>query len=87
MGILPLVFQQGDTRKTLKLTGDEHIDISLPEGVTELHPRQKMLLTIRSNEQERQIEVTSRLDTDNEIAYYQSGGILQFVLNNLIADG
>ena len=85
MGILPLQFQAGESRLSLGLTGDEIIDIQLPAGATEV-PRQEILVTIKSSDgSEREITVDSRLDTDNEIAYYKSGGILQYVLNNLVA--
>ncbi len=86
MGILPLQFKAGESRQSLGLTGDEIIDIQLPAGATEV-PRQEILVTIKSADgSECEITVDSRLDTDNEIAYYKSGGILQYVLNNLVAD-
>ena len=85
MGILPLQFKAGDSRKTLNLTGDEIIDVQLPAGATET-PRQEIAVTIhRADGSEQTVMVDSRLDTDNEIAYYKSGGILQYVLNNLVA--
>jgi aconitate hydratase len=85
MGVLPLVFKAGTDRKSLRLKGDELIDISLPPGVTTITPRQELLVTIRRADGARdQISVTSRLDTDNEIAYFKSGGILQYVLDNLV---
>jgi aconitate hydratase len=85
MGVLPLVFKSGTDRKSLGLKGDELIDISLPQGVTTITPRQELLVTIRrANGARDQISVTSRLDTDNEIAYFKSGGILQYVLDNLV---
>jgi aconitate hydratase len=84
MGVLPLQFKAGDTRKTLKLKGDEIIDIALPAGVTEIRPGQDMVLTIRRADGKKDtVTVVSRLNTDNEIEYFKSGGILQFVLNNL----
>jgi aconitate hydratase len=85
MGILPLQFKPGDSRTSLGLTGDEFIDIKLPEGATE-KPRQDIVVVIkRADGTEQEVIVDSRLDTDNEIAYYKSGGILQYVLNNLVA--
>ncbi len=85
MGVLPLQFKAGDSRTTLGLTGDEIIDIKLPGGATEA-PRQEITVVIkRADGSEQEITVDSRLDTDNEIAYYKSGGILQYVLNNLVA--
>jgi aconitate hydratase len=85
MGVLPLVFKAGTDRKTLALKGDELIDIALPAGVKTITPRQDLVVTIRrANGARDQIPVMSRLDTDNEIAYFKSGGILQYVLNNLV---
>ncbi len=86
MGVLPLQFKEGDGRASLKLSGDEVLDIRMPEGTTEITPRQTLLLTVRDADGSEQIiEVLSRLETDNEIAYFKCGGILQFVLNNLVA--
>ena len=85
MGVLPLQFKAGDSRKSLGLTGDETIDIALPPGVTEIKPAQEMLLTIhRANGKTDTVAVISRLNTENEIEYFKSGGILQYVLNNLV---
>ncbi|NOX52598.1 MAG: aconitate hydratase AcnA [Gammaproteobacteria bacterium] len=85
MGVLPLQFKAGDGRASLDLCGDEIIDIQLPDGATET-TRQEINVTIkRADGTEQLLVVDSRLDTDNEIAYFKSGGILQFVLNNLVA--
>jgi aconitate hydratase len=86
MGVLPLVFKDGTTRKTLRLTGDEVIDVRLPAGVTAVRPGQDMEIVIaRADGSRETVPVTSRLNTDNEIEYFKSGGILQYVLNNLVA--
>ncbi len=85
MGILPLQFKEGVTRKTLKLTGEEIIDIRLPKGVKDVTPAQDLELVItRPGGKSETVTVTSRLNTDNEISYFKSGGILQYVLNNLV---
>ncbi|MCY3810372.1 MAG: aconitate hydratase AcnA [Gammaproteobacteria bacterium] len=85
MGVLPLEFAPGETRHTLKLDGDETIDITLPDGATEAHPRQELKLSIRrADGSVSATTVRSRIDTDNEVAYFKNGGILQFVLNNLV---
>jgi aconitate hydratase len=87
MGVLPLQFEDGVNRKTLALTGDEIVDIRLPEGVTEITPRQELTVTIsRADGEKSSFAALSRLDTENEIAYFKSGGILQYVLNNLVGD-
>ncbi|MCR9276744.1 MAG: aconitate hydratase AcnA [Pseudomonadaceae bacterium] len=86
MGVLPLQFKDGDSRQSLEMSGDEIVDIRFPDGVTDMKPRQAMILTVKDpSGGERSIEVMSRCDTDNEIAYFKSGGILQYVLNNLVA--
>jgi aconitate hydratase len=84
MGVLPVVFKDGDSRKTLGLVGDETIDIRLPQGISDISPRQDLTMVVRGSEGTREVTVMSRLDTDNEIAYFKSGGILQYVLNNLV---
>ena len=87
MGVLPLQFEDGVNRKTLALTGDEIIDVSLPDGVSEVTPRQALTVTIsRTDGSKTSFAAVSRLDTENEIAYFKSGGILQYVLNNLVGD-
>ena len=85
MGVLPLQFKDGDGRASLGLTGEETVDIRLPKGVTEVKPRQDLVVVITGADgSKREVTVMSRLDTDNEIAYFKSGGILQYVLNNLV---
>ncbi|MCY4215220.1 MAG: aconitate hydratase AcnA [Gammaproteobacteria bacterium] len=85
MGVLPLTFGAGDSRKTLALRGDELIDVRLPKGERQIRPRQELELVVRrADGSETSVRVLSRLDTDNEIAYFRSGGILQYVLNNLV---
>ena len=84
MGVLPLQFREGSGRKSLNLTGDEKIDITIPEGATET-PKQTVTMTIhRTDGSTDSVEVDSRLDTENEIEYFRAGGILQYVLNNLV---
>jgi aconitate hydratase len=85
MGVLPLQFQPGEGRESLGLKGDEIIDVQLPDGVSDVTPRQELILRVhRSDGTTAETSVVSRLDTDNEIAYFKSGGILQYVLNNLV---
>ena len=85
MGVLPVQFKEGEGRQSLALTGDEVVDLSLPAGVSEITPRQDLILkVIRADGSTAETTVMSRLDTENEIAYFESGGILQYVLNNLI---
>ncbi|MDF0533953.1 aconitate hydratase AcnA [Shewanella sp. A32] len=82
MGMLPLQFKDGENRQTLKLTGDEHIDIV---GLTApLKPNQNIRALIHyADGSSKAIDLLSRLDTEMEIAYYHAGGVLTYVLNRL----
>ena len=85
MGVLPLVFREGDSRKSLGLTGEEVIDIRLPDGVTDVVPRMDLdVVVTRPNGESITVQAMCRLDTDNDVTYFKSGGILQYVLNNLV---
>jgi aconitate hydratase len=85
MGILPLQFKNGDTRKSLGLKGDEIIDIRLAAGESAVRTKQDMVLVITGPGGKKEVTVMSRIDTENEIEYFKCGGILQYVLNNLMA--
>ena len=80
MGVLPLQFIDGFDRKQLKLTGAEKITISgMQKG---LQPGQKLELTMTDNTGSMlSVDVLCRIDTRDEVAYYEAGGILQYVLN------
>ncbi len=81
MGVLPLLFKEGTDRKSLNLVGDEVIDIA---GLTELKPRMDLELVIkRSNGSVDKVPVLCRVDTVDEVAYYQHGGILHYVLRGM----
>ncbi len=83
MGVLPLQFEEGTSAQTLKLDGTETYDVT---GLASLRPMQKAKLTVhRANGQTLDVPVTLRIDTPIEIDYYQHGGILPFVLRQLIA--
>ena len=82
MGILPLEFKQGENRETLGLTGKEAFEIT---GVTSLSPRSKIAVTAKSDDGgEKKFAATARVDTPEEVAYYQNGGILTYVLRQMI---
>jgi len=85
MGVLPLQFKLDQNRKSLNLTGKETLDIQGLSGV-ELTPRMNLTLIItRENGSREKIEVLCRIDTLNEVEYFKSGGILHYVLRQLIA--
>jgi len=85
MGVLPLQFKGGQNRKSLNLTGKEKLDIT---GLTnaDLQPgiSLKLLITREDGSQET-VDVLCRIDTLNEVEYFKSGGILHYVLRQLIA--
>ena len=84
MGVLPLQFLEGMDRKTLELTGTEIFDIvGIEDG---LSPRSNLGCTITYDDgSKKDIELLCRIDTLDEIDYYQNGGILQYVLRNMLA--
>jgi aconitate hydratase len=84
MGILPLTFETGTTWKSLGLKGDETVSIRGLQG--DLKPRQKLIAEITSADGTRQeVSLLCRIDTLDELEYYRNGGILQYVLRQLVA--
>ncbi|WP_128516396.1 aconitate hydratase AcnA [Tabrizicola thermarum] len=84
MGVIPFEFTNGDTRKTLGLTGDEVVSIGGLEG--DLKPLSLVPCTIRyADGTEKTIQLKCRIDTAIEIEYVQNGGVLHYVLRNLAA--
>jgi aconitate hydratase len=83
MGILPLMFEEGVTRRTLNLDGSELIDI---EGLEkEITPKMQVKARIRRTDgQEEVIPLLCCIDTENEVRYYQHGGILHYVIRQLM---
>jgi aconitate hydratase len=85
MGVLPLQFKLDQNRKSLNLTGKETVDILGLTGV-ELTPRMNLTLVVsREDGSKEKIEVLCRIDTLNEVEYFKAGGILHYVLRQLIA--
>ena len=85
MGVLPLEFTEGESRKLLELKGDETIKISFLNEA-EIQPGQDLQLTIgRADGTTHTTILRSRIDTANEVEYFKCGGILQYVLSNLTA--
>jgi aconitate hydratase len=84
MGVLPLQFKEGTNARTLRLDGSDVFDINGLDG--EITPRKDVTLRIRrASGEEEQVPVTLRIDTPIEIEYYRHGGILPFVLRQLIS--
>ncbi|WLG24912.1 aconitate hydratase AcnA [Pseudomonas sp. FP1154] len=86
MGVLPLQFKLDQNRKSLNLTGKETLDI-LGLSDVELTPRMNLPLIItREDGRQERIEVLCRIDTLNEVEYFKAGGILHYVLRQLISE-
>ncbi len=85
MGVLPLQFIGDTSAASLNLVGDETFDIS---GIDEnLKPQQNVILTIhRADGSSQQVELLLRIDTPIEVDYYRHGGILPYVLRELVAN-
>jgi aconitate hydratase len=83
MGVLPLQFSGNDSAVTLGLKGDETVDVL---GLDDIHPQQELKLRITPPDG-RAVEITvkSRIDTPIEVDYYKHGGILPFVLRELMS--
>jgi aconitate hydratase len=84
MGVLPLQFVDGQTRQSLNLTGHEQLSIS---GLSDdIQPHQTLDVEVkRADGSQDRFKVLCRIDTLNEVEYFKAGGILHYVLRNLIA--
>ncbi len=86
MGVVPLQFPAGESAASLKLDGTETYDISgiekLNEGST---PKTVQVTATRENGKTVQFDAVVRIDTPGEADYYRNGGILQYVLRNMLA--
>jgi aconitate hydratase len=82
MGVLPLEFAKGVSRKTLSFTGSEKITILEMNMIT---PNKIMQCKINQENLSYNIDLTCRIDTLKELDYFKAGGILQYVLNTMIA--
>jgi aconitate hydratase len=84
MGVLPLQFKEGTTAQTLKLDGSETYDVVGLTGA--IKPQQDLTLKItRKGGAVENVPVRCRIDTPIEIDYYQHGGILPYVLRQIVA--
>ncbi len=82
MGVLPLQFKPGDSWESLGIQGDEEFDIEL---ASEIKPQQDATLVIRKLGTSQRVPLILRIDTPIEVDYYKHGGILPFVLRQLLA--
>ena len=81
MGVLPLEFIAGQTRESLGITGREEFSI---EGISALKARARFKVHARGADGEKTFEAIARVDTPEEVAYYQNGGILPYVLRQML---
>lgn len=83
MGVIPVQFMNGETRKSLNLDGSEEISIT---GLTDMKPKEVLDAEIkRKNGEITKIKLQSRIDTVNELEYFKNSGILHYVLRKLNA--
>ncbi len=84
MGVLPLVFKKGAGWKGLGLDGSETYSI---DGIDHMTPRKTLQVkAVRQDGREIDFEVTARLDTEVDVAYYQNDGILPYVLRKVLRE-
>jgi aconitate hydratase len=82
MGVLPLEFKAGENRETLGLTGHEVFEI---EGVASLSPKKAITVHAKVDSgSAKTFSVIARVDTPEEVSYYHHGGILQYVLRQML---
>ena len=82
MGVLPLEFKPGENRESLGLTGHEVFEI---EGVATLSPRKEATVQAKSPDGKvKSFQALIRVDTPEEVSYYKHGGILQYVLRQML---
>jgi aconitate hydratase len=83
MGVLPLQFRGKDSWESLGIKGDETIDIEFP---SQLVPQQEIVMTVRrADGKSTSVKLLSRIDTPIEVDYFNHGGILPYVLRELMA--
>jgi aconitate hydratase len=83
MGVLALQFKGSDSVQSLRITGEETFDLAVP---ADIRPQQDLTLVIHRKDGTRQdVTVLCRIDTPIEVDYYKGGGILPFVLRELVA--
>jgi aconitate hydratase len=82
MGVLPLLFEAGENAESLRLDGSESFTIT---GISDITPRKRLAVKAeKSDGHTVTFTVTARLDSEVEVAYFQNGGILPFVLRKML---
>ncbi|MEX0962842.1 MAG: aconitate hydratase AcnA [Pseudohongiellaceae bacterium] len=82
MGVLPLQFEGDDSRKSLELSGDEEISLT---GLDQISAGMKVTMQVKYPDDSTQTcQLLCRLDTELEVQYFKSGGIMPFVVNKLV---
>ncbi|KAJ9170077.1 hypothetical protein P3X46_018211 [Hevea brasiliensis] len=81
MGIIPLCFKAGQDADTLGLTGHERYTVDLPNNISDIKPGQDVTVTTDNG---KSFTCTARFDTEVELAYFNHGGILPYVIRNLM---
>ncbi|XP_037454527.1 putative aconitate hydratase, cytoplasmic [Triticum dicoccoides] len=82
MGIIPMCFKAGEDADSLGLTGHERYTINLPTDVSKIRPGQDVTIT---TDNDKSFTCILRFDTEVELAYYNHGGILPYVIRNMAA--
>ena len=82
MGVMPLEFKNDASWESLKITGDEVFTLQGADG--DLSPHQEITLVIEHQGKKREVPLTLRFDTPIEVEYYKHGGIMPYVLRQII---
>lgn len=85
MGVIPLCFKQGEDAESLGLTGRERYNIEIPNSIKDLKPFQDITVRTEEAENRKSFQCTLRFDTEVELTYFDHGGILHYVIRNLIS--
>ena len=84
MGVIPLQFPEGESAASLKLDGTETFDITGIEALNEKVPKTVKVTATKEGGDTVEFDAVVRIDTPGEADYYRNGGILQFVLRNML---
>ena len=84
MGVLPLEFKNDESFESVGIKGDEVFSI---QGLEKISPHQEVMLNIEKEGKSRQVPLTVRIDTPIEVEYYRHGGIMPYVLRQILKKG